>query len=337
MADKAGAYVGIDLGGTNIQCGILDAEGAMLARDGTKTKAESGADAVIKRLTKLVATVVEKAGLSMSDVAGLGIGAPGAIDVRRGVVLNAVNLRWRDYPLGEVLSGELNVPVVVDNDVNVGAWGEHMAGAGRGYDDMLGIFVGTGIGGGLVLGGRLYHGAKLTAGEIGHTIIQADAAFGRQTVESLASRTAVANLLRQLILANHPSAVTELTGGNLDKIRSKVLSKAYAADDPLVTRVLDEAARYIGITIANAVTLLALPCVVVGGGVTEALDERWMQRIRESFLEHVFPEDLRDCRLVASELEDDAGPVGAALLARDRLEGLDSGGLDKAAEKCEVR
>jgi glucokinase len=320
MAKNDRLYLGIDLGGTNIQAGLLDPDDTLIETDRVKTKADGGADTVVKRIAKVVESVLEKSDIKIGDVSGLGIGAPGAVNHKKGVVINAVNLRWTDFPLAKMLEKEIGLPVAVDNDVNVGTWGEYMAGAGKDYDDLMGIFVGTGIGGGFVLGGDLYHGVLMTAGEIGHTVLNADAGLGRRTVENLASRSNIVNQLKQLILSNHPSIISELTDGDLDKVRSKVLAEAFSQGDELTHEVIGQAAHYIGVTIANAVTLLSLPCVVVGGGLTEALQNEWIELIRDEFEKYVFPPELSKCKIVASRLGDDAGIIGAALLAKQRLE-----------------
>ncbi len=312
-------FIGVDLGGTNIAAGVVGDDHAVLARDKKKTKAAGGEERVIERIAKTVLGAIEAGEMDKSEIGGVGIGAPGAIDIDKGEVINAVNLRWNNYPLADVLQKELDLPVTVDNDVNVGTWGEAVAGAGRKYNDMLGIFVGTGIGGGLVIGGDLYHGHHHTAGEIGHTVILGDAPKGRRTLENVASRTSTANLLKSLILSNHASALTEITDGDLDNIRSGALKRAYESRDPLTVEMLHQTAEYVGIAIANTLTLLSLPCAVVGGGVTEALGEDWLKWVRKSFKTHVFPHELDDCPILASELGDDAGVVGAADLARRRL------------------
>lgn len=314
MAKTNPPTLGIDLGGTNIQCGIV-ADGKVTHRAGTKTKADEGSEAVIKRIIKLCDKVLDQASLSRQDLGAVGIGAPGAIDIKRGVVLRAVNLGWTDYPLQKILAKEMGLPVVVDNDVNVGAWGEHQAGAGKGFDDLFAIFVGTGVGGGLVLNNQIYHGSMFTAGEVGHTLLRADAGLGRRSVEDLASRTNIVNLLVQLIEGGRPSIIPELVGGDLTRIRSKVLAQAVKKKDPLTLEVAQRAANYIGVAIANTVTLLSLPCVVVGGGATEAIGEVWMDWVRQAFDATVFPTELKACKIVASELRDDAGLLGAGLLA----------------------
>lgn len=309
-------YIGIDLGGTNIQGGIVTPAGKVVARLSIKTKAEGGTEAVVGRIVKVVQDLRAEAKLGPKDLRAVGVGAPGPVD-EKGTVLTAVNLRWDRYPLGTVLRRRLKVPVRVDNDVNVGTWGEHIAGAGKGRGDLFGIFVGTGIGGGFVLGGRLYRGASFTAGEIGHTILLGDAPLGRRTLENVASRTAVVNQLKAMIAASHPSALLDLAGGDPNAIRSKVLAGAMRKKDALTLEVIGQAARYVGQAIANTITLLGLPCVVVGGGVTEALGKPWMDLVRASVQRHAFPPALRDCRVLQSALGDDAGVVGAAMLARE--------------------
>jgi len=319
MADEQ-TYIGIDLGGTNVQCAVVGAKsGKILARDGTKTKAEKGAESVVERVVKLADDVLEKAGLKRGDVAGVGIGAPGAIDAD-GVVLNAVNLGWNDFPLGKHLEKQFELPVLVDNDVNVGAWGEYKAGAGRDAKALLAVFVGTGIGGGLVLDGELWHGPNLTAGEIGHTVLHADAPIGRRTLEDRGSRTNIVRSIIRLIESNHPSAVSEIVDGDFSKVRSKVLSQAWSMGDNVTTEVIGYAAKYVGTAIANTVTLLSLDCVVLGGGLTEAIGKPWVKLVKQAYQDVVFPAKLKDVKLIAAELEDDSGPVGAALLAKHRLE-----------------
>lgn len=318
MAKNSTLYFGIDLGGTNIQAAIYDTKKQeVIVRDGTKTKAAEGADAVIGRIEKLCNKLLDKAELKADDIAGLGIGAPGAIDIKKGVVLRAPNLDWDKFPLRDELSKRFPFDVVVDNDVNVGAWGEYRAGAGRGHDEQMAIFIGTGVGAGLVLGGQIYHGSNHTAGEIGHTVVGGRGSLGHRTVEDLASRTSMVRRLRHLIDANHKSVVTELVDGDLTKIRSKVLAQAFDQGDALTVEVVEDAARYIGMAIANTVTLLSLPCVVVGGGASEAMGKPWLKLVRNAFEEHVFPKKLKETKIVLSELEDNAGPIGAALLASD--------------------
>ena len=163
--------VGVDLGGTSLLAAVVDVAGNILAKSKRKTRAELGADAIVNRVAEAVSSALSQAGLKRSEVLGLGVGVPGPVNPADGVVVRCANLgaSWDGYPLATSLSEALGgLAVTVDNDVNVGAVGEHTYGAGRGVDDMLAIFVGTGIGGGLILGGSLRAGARFSAGEVGH-------------------------------------------------------------------------------------------------------------------------------------------------------------------------
>lgn len=311
--------IGVDLGGTNITSGLIEADQGVVGRYKIDTEADGGFNHVVDRLAECVAALLDEAGLSVKDIAAVGVGVPGAIDAKTRVVLEAVNLGWNDVDLVPALSQKLNTPVTIDNDVNVGTWGAYKQGVGAGSQSLLGVFVGTGIGGGYVFDGELYRGAFGTAGEIGHTIVNPFAPFGSQTLEQLASRKMIVNKLVTMIGANHPSVLPQLAGEKWPNVRSKPLAKALAEDDELVMTVLRDAAHAIGVAVANSVTLLSLDCVVIGGGLTEALDERWMSWIRSSFEQVVFPARCRDCKIAASELGDDAGLIGAALLAEHEL------------------
>lgn len=318
MARSAELFtIGLDLGGTNIQAGLVDARTRVLARAKLPTEAHEGPEAVIDRLCQAAREVTRAAGLPLKRVAAVGVGAPGPVDVHKGLLLQAVNLRWSSVPLAKLLSKRLQRPVFVDNDVNVAAWGEFVAGAGRGYPDLLAIWVGTGIGAGLILNGQLFRGAHFTAGEIGHTILNADAPLGRRTLENLASRKAVVDQLTHLIASGHPSRLANLAQKNPFSIRSKALAKALRAGDPLTDQLLRQAAHYIGIAAANALTMLSLRCIILGGGLSQALGRPWVNWVRQSLREAVFPPMLAKCPLRLSQLGDDAGIVGAARLAAD--------------------
>jgi glucokinase len=319
-AREARPVIGIDLGGTNITGGLVGADQKVVGREKLDTKAELGPDTVVERIGQCIKALCKARGLAPADLAGVGLGVPGAVDAERGLVLEAVNLRWNDMPVAKRLGDLVGTPVTVDNDVNVGAWGEFRLGAAKGRKGVLAVFVGTGIGGGLILNGKLFTGPFGTAGEIGHTVIDSRAPFGMRTLEQIASRTAIVNRLVALISANHDSIIVDLAGAKWPHIRSKVLAKALGKDDPLTTRVIGDAARAVGVAAANMVTMLSLDCIVIGGGLTEALDERWVKWIGEHFEDAVFPDLCRKCRVVESKLGDDAGLLGAAMLARDRLQ-----------------
>ncbi|MGE3108338.1 MAG: ROK family protein [Phycisphaerales bacterium] len=311
-------FVGIDLGGTNMQIGVVDKSGVVLGRARKKTNADQGKDRVIERLVEGVQEACTQAGTTAAQLGGLGIGAPGAVDPNLGVVLEAVNLRWNDVPLAKILKSKLSTPVYVENDVNVAVYGEWKHGSGRGATDILGIWMGTGVGGGLVLNSALYSGAFFTAGEIGHTTLFPGAAMGTRSLEQNCSRTAVADRIIRLIRSNYPSSLAP-TVMEEGQIKSKAIAEAFRSGDELTIRVIDEVAVLVGIAAANVVTLLSLPRVILGGGLTEAIGKPLVSLVKKTVREYAFPDRCKQVEVLASELEDDAGLIGAAMLAREQL------------------
>lgn len=316
---SAGSYVGIDLGGTNMQIGVVSDGLELLGRAKRKTKAHEGPSGVLERLVHAVEEACDESGVSLDRVAGVGIGAPGVIDAKTGTVIEAVNLRWNDMPLADELSKRLGRPVVVDNDVNVALWGEYRAGASKGVEHQAGVWIGTGIGGALILNGRLFYGHFNSAGEVGHTVLMPNNPPGVRSLEHNCSRTVIVDRLRRLIAANEPSKLHDLTDGDLDKIKSKVIADAYEQEDWLTRHVVDDAAYRLGVAVANLVTLLSVERVVLGGGLVEALGESLVSKIRDAAGEHIFPVKCKQVGIVASALEDDAGVIGAAALASEKL------------------
>ena len=320
----SGNFAGIDLGGTNMQLGVvaLGSKGddaKLIGEAKKKTKAEEGQEGVIGRIIEGLVEACAVAKISIKDLAGVGIGAPGAVDPADGIVLEAVNLRWKDVALASVLGKRLGVPVFLDNDVNVAVYGEYRLGAGRGCTDLLGVWVGTGIGGGLILKGELYYGHFMTSGEIGHTILFPNNPPGHRSLEHNCSRTAIVDRLIRLIESNRKSSLSKLVDGDLERIKSKSVGKAYEDKDPLTVEVVDDAADMLGVAISNAVTLLSLPRVVLGGGFTEALGAPFVERVQANCRRFAFPDRCKKVVVVESELMDHAGVFGAAMIARERV------------------
>lgn len=313
--------IGIDVGGTNMQFGVVDAHNAIIGRAAARTEPAEGLDHVLDSIVAGVEAACRAAGLTPEDIAAVGVVAAGAMDIPNGIVLIAPNLDWHDVPLRDLLQQRIGRPVVLDNDVNGATWGEYHLGAGDGRGDALGVWVGTGVGGGLVLGGRLHTGDFFTAGEIGHTVIEPSGPPNRRTVEDLCSRTGIRNVVGER-LADHPdSIIHELTAGDMSRLGTDQIKAACEADDELTVNVIHRAADLLGVAIANWVTMLSLRTVFIGGGITEALGEPYLDRIRASFLDDVFPDRCRDCRLLMTKLAADSGLLGAALLARQAIAG----------------
>lgn len=315
---KDGVVVGVDLGGTNMQIGVVSAEGRVIGRAKRKTKAHEGRDTVIRRLVEGVARALDDAKTPHDRLVAVGVGAPSAVDFEKGLVIKAGNLGWEDVPLRDILAREFRCPVALDNDVNVAAWGEAQLGVARGRPNTLAVWVGTGVGAGLVLDGRLWRGPRHTAGEIGHVVLFPAGQPGMMTVEDICSRTGIVNALRRLLPMHPESVLHRLIAEKADEtgsIGSSTIARAYEKDDELARKVVDRSAEFLGIAIANIVTMLSIDCVVLGGGVTEALGEAYVSRVRRSFERTVFPNVLRKTEVLASALNDDAGMLGAAMLA----------------------
>lgn len=314
-----GPIVGIDLGGTNIQIGVVDEKARILGRAKDKTDPDNGMDAVLDRIVAGLRTAVADAGLKQADVLALGIGVPGPVDPFAGVVREAVNLRWTMAPVGTLLTERLGMPVVVDNDVNVATYGEAHHGAGIGARHMLGCWVGTGVGGGLILNGELFYGHHFSAGEIGHVLLYPKNPPGTRSIEHNCSRTAIVDRLVHLIRTNRQSSLKDMLGDKFPRIKSKHIAEAYRAGDELVVEVIDDAADRLGTALGNFTTLLSLERIILGGGLTEAIQEPFVDRVRAAVHRVAFPAVCKEVEVVASELDDDAGVIGAALLARERL------------------
>ncbi|MXZ00708.1 ROK family glucokinase [Candidatus Poribacteria bacterium] len=317
--------VGVDMGGTKILSAVVDAEGNILGTAKVSTKADEGTSVVIDRIADSIQKAIDKSGVNEVSIEAIGIGAPGPLDPATGVVIFAPNLGWRDVPLKAELEGRTGIPTFVDNDVNVGTLGEHAFGAAQGVQNVVGIFVGTGIGGGIILNGELFHGASKTAGEIGHIIVKAGGprcgCGTRGCLEAIASRTAMAKQFRKAIKKKgKKSVLTKLTDGDLGVIRSGVLVKAIRANDKLTLKVFKKATKYLGIGVGSIVNFLNPDMIVLGGGVVEALDDTFIDNIRTYAEKYALPNTLNGVQIVPAKLGDNSGILGAAALARQRFE-----------------
>ena len=316
--------IGVDMGGTKILAAVVNAEGRILASAKIPTKADKGANVVIDRIASCIQKAIDKSRVAPESIQAVGIGAPGPLDPGTGVVIFAPNLGWKDVPLKAELETRTGILTFVDNDVNVGTLGEHTFGVGQNVQNLVGIFVGTGIGGGIIMQGELFHGASKTAGEIGHIIVKADGprcgCGTRGCLEALASRTAMTKQFQKAILKKgKKSILSELTGGELGLIRSGTLAKAIQRKDKLTLKVLKRATKYLGVGIGSIVNFLNPEMIVLGGGVVEALDDTFLDDIRAAVEKYALPNTLNGVQIVRAKLGDDAGILGAAALARQRF------------------
>ena len=312
--------IGVDLGGTNIVVGAMSADGKQhFAMRSIPTGAESGAEGVADRIVGLIEGVVldtlAETNSSRRDVIGVGVGAPGPLDREKGLVVVAPNLGWKNFPLRDRISERLRLPVTLDNDANCATVGEWWQGAARGGTNVVGMTIGTGIGGGVIIEGKLFHGASDVAGEIGHTTIDLN---GRHCkcgnygcLEAYASGPAIATRAREVLVREETaSLLPSLVGGKLDSITAETVYKAAQQGDAVASEIVRDTARYLGAGIANLLNILNADVVVVAGGVTQAGDALFVP-LRAEVRRRAFRPAVDATRIVAGELPGTAGVVGA--------------------------
>jgi glucokinase len=315
--------IGVDVGGTNMQFGVVDGACGLMGRAQGKTEADRGLEHVLDNIVRGAEAACMEAGVTLDDIAAVGLVAPGAMDLERGVVLSALNLQWFNVPLRNLLVERFRRPVVFENDVNGAVWGEYHLGAGDGQGDALGVWIGTGVGGGLILDGKIHHGDFFTAGEFGYHVARPHGEPGRRTIEEHCSRTGIRAIVSDSLRAYPDSIIHRLTGGDVNRLGTTEIKTAFEAGDELMVRTIDHVAHLLGTAIASIVTLLAVRTVFLGGGITEELGDPFVSKIRRSFELDVYPARCKECRIMPTKLAADAGLLGAALLARQAVDAHD--------------
>ncbi|HEX6105082.1 MAG TPA: ROK family protein [Gemmatimonadales bacterium] len=315
--------LGIDIGGTNLVVGCVAEDGSALRGVHTEpTHAEAGSSDVVDRLVTLAECAIADTRREVrgAEIVGVGVGAPGPLDTRSGIVLLTPNLGWVNLPLRQIIHDRLGLPAALDNDANCAVLGEWWVGAARGSRHAIGLTIGTGIGGGIILDGHLYHGASDVAGEIGHTTIDPE---GRRCkcgnygcLEAYASGPNIALRAREALEAGAESRLPERVGGQLDRITAQTVYEAAAAGDELALEVVNDTAKYLGVGVANLLNVFNPEVVVVCGGVTLAGDHLFIP-LRREVARRAFKPAVTACRIVPGELKGTAGVYGAAKIFID--------------------
>lgn len=314
--------VGMDLGGTNLRAAVVDESGRILSRARVATGAADGPDAVIARMAECAKAAWEDASLAPSDILAIGVGAPGPLNTRTGTVIEAPNLPgWKNIPLGARLEEAAGVTVFVENDANAAAWGEKWAGAGRDVQSLIMLTLGTGVGGGIVIDGKLLHGIDDTAAEIGHITIRPDGPVcgcgNHGCLEALASATALARRARELVASGGGKIIAELAGGDASRIEARTVHEAILRGDEDARELMAAVGADLGIAIAGLVNVLNPEMVILGGGMIGA-GEYLFEPVRAEVRKRAFPVPAERARIVPAELGDDAGIIGAAGVALER-------------------
>ncbi len=319
-----GWVLGIDIGGTNLVVGAVAEDGSRVVGDHSRpTDPSRGPDAIIHDLIEMADHTRGHLGRIApgAELMGVGIGAPGPLDTKRGVVLLTPNLGWVDMPLRDRLAEALGLPAHLDNDANCAVLGESWVGAARGGRYVLGVTIGTGIGGGIVIDGHVHHGASDCAGEIGHMTIDMD---GRRCgcgnygcLEAYASGPAIAMRAIEQVRSGAESSLADLVGGDLDLVTAQTVYHAATLGDELAREVVRATAQYLGAGIANLVNVFNPDLVVIAGGVTQAGD-RLFEPLRRVVAQRAFKPAVDACQVVPGTLGGLAGVFGAAKVHLER-------------------
>ncbi len=313
--------LGIDLGGTKILVGVVNGDHKILGRAKRTTPAKEGGASIVAAIVACVDDALESAGFSRGEILGAGIGSPGPLDVKTGTILFSANMNVRDFPLGPELSAALGRPVEVRNDVRVAGTAEFRLGVGRGYRDVIAAFVGTGIGGCIIRSGEIIEGSTGNAGEIGHMIVKAGGppcgCGARGCMEALASKTAIARRVEKAIRKGLPTVLAEKMARKGGRLKSGDLSDAVAAKDILALKEVQRAAHFLGIGLGSLINALGPELIIIGGGVAGALGDPYLDLVRSAARSQAFTDPQGKIPIERAALGDDAGILGAALLARE--------------------
>ena len=322
-ANRNGIFVGIDLGGTKIVAIVMDGDGKLLGRKKCKTDVGKGLEGIADTIHNACDAALAGASITWGNVTDIGIAVPSSVDPETGAILHAPNLGLKNQPARDVFEKVFGRNVFVGNDVNCGMLAECRYGAARGCRSAVGFFVGTGLGGGIVIDGKLVQGVKGMGGEVGHMIVHHKGRLcgcgNRGCLEAYCSKIAFGKRFDKLIRKKGmKSVLTTMASGGFSNIKSRVLANAYRLGDDVVRSVLDRGASMLGVATANVIALLGSEIVIYGGGVMEELGDELLPIIRKNFEAHLFGLDPSDVKLAFAELKGDAVAVGAAVLALSR-------------------
>ena len=324
MDREEGHYVGVDLGGSLTRVGLATAGGQILGMESFPTEGDRGPGQVVQGIAGAVETLLERQTEPASSLLGVGIGSPGPLNTPTGVIVNTPNLRWRAVPMRGMVEEAVGVRAVLENDANAAALGEWWKGAGAGVKSLVCFTLGTGVGGGIVIDGDIWHGASDVAGELGHMTIEA---AGRRCncgnygcLEAYASATAISVRAREGIEKGRRSSLKEAVGGDLGTITSEIVYEQAVSGDAFCREVMTDTARYLAVGVANMLNILNPEVVVIGGGVTRAGDVLF-RPLEERIRGRAFPVALEGVRVVPAELGTEAGLIGAVGVIKKAVEG----------------
>jgi glucokinase len=324
MGNKRDTLIlGIDLGGTKILTAVVDSQGKMLSRDHNITPAKEGSEAIIKSILESADRAFEQAHISATALAAIGLGAPGVSNPDTGILFTSPNLPgWKDIPLRDIIEKELGRKTFLINDANVAAVGELHFGAGRGARNFIYITVSTGIGGGIIIDGKIYTGSTGAAGELGHMVIDDKGprcnCGNHGCWEMLASGTALAREAKRRIKTGATTSIQQYADGDVEKINAEAIHKAAQAGDKLANELIARAAYYLGVGLSNLINIFNPEIIVIGGGLSN-IGEILLEPAYEEASRRAYKQSYQAVRFASAELGRNSGVLGAAAFALEKI------------------
>ena len=311
--------LGIDLGGTNIVAGVVDENYKIIATAKRKTNCPRPADEIISDMAAVSLEAVEAAGLKLEDIDSAGVGTPGAINPSDGIVCYANNLEFYDVPMAQMLKERTGIDFYIENDANAAAYGEFVAGAGKGTKNFIMITLGTGVGGGIIIDGKIYSGSNYAGGELGHTVICVDGEMctcGRQgCLEAYASATALIRQTKQAMIKYPKSVMWELSDNDINKVSGRTAFDAMRKGDEAATQVVNNYINYIAVGIANNINIFQPEVIAIGGGISNEGDNLLVPLKKIVMGENYARNIKQNAEIKIAQLANDAGIIGAAFIS----------------------
>lgn len=312
----SGFYIGIDLGGTKVATVLTDREGKILASDRRPTEAAAGAERVLDNICGSVRAVMGDT--SANQIVGIGVACAGAVDIKKGIIVDTPNLGWKNFAINQALEERLHLPCALENDANAAALGEWLFGAGKNTSDLIYITVSTGVGGGIICNRQIVHGRDYAAGEVGHIVVDVDGPLcncGRRgCLEAISSGTAITAQARKLVASGRPSLILAKAQNDPAQINPYTIGLAAAEGDALAKEVLDRAFYYLGVGVGNLIQIFNPEKIIIGGGVSK-LGAVMFEGVWQVVRANTFAHTIKGLEIVPPVLGDECGTIGAAAVA----------------------
>ncbi|MDZ7673411.1 MAG: ROK family protein [Halanaerobiales bacterium] len=311
-------YIGIDIGGTKILTALADKEGKIINKAQNPTEADQGRDVIINNIKDTIDRVINNSKVKNEDIYKIGLGTPGPLDLKKGKIIENSNLSWKDVPIVKILEKATGIPVILENDANAAGLGESFFGAGRGADNVVYITISTGIGGGVIIDEKIFHG-KGNAAEIGHMTLIPDSEFqcgcgNYGCFEAVASGTAIAKRGKEVIKENKSGLIYKYSEGDIDNIEAPLIAAAARDGDQDAVEIYKLTGRLLGVGIANVVNLFDPEIIVLGGGVMHA-EDLFIDELKKSLKERALKSNLKNLQIKNAKLGKNAGVMGAIAVA----------------------